>query len=80
MSLCIPGHGLFPHFWISTGRPTHCTVTEVLTHVLLLILRPPPQVTEHDPQRPHGLQLATEIHSGSKFELVILLFVLRCGI
>lgn len=59
----IPGQGLFPHFCISTGRPVHCTVTEVLTQVLLLILRPPPQVTEHAPHRPHGLHLADQMES-----------------
>lgn len=72
MWLCIPGHGVFPHFWISTGRPTHCTVAEVLTQVLLLILRPPPQVTEHDPQGPHGLHLATKRHNRREFQWIIL--------
>lgn len=54
----VPGHGLFPHFCISTGRPAHCTVIEDLTQVLLRILRPPPQVAEQVPHRPHGLHLA----------------------
>lgn len=54
----VPGHGLLPHFCISTGRPVHCTVVEFLTQVLLLTLRPPPQVTEHAPHRPHRLHSA----------------------
>ena len=58
--LSLPGHGLFPHFWTSTGRPAHWIVSDVRTQVLLLILRPPPQVTEHVPHRPHGLHLADD--------------------
>lgn len=60
-SSAVPGHGLLPHFCISAGRPEHWTVTELLAQVLLLILRPPPQVTEHIPHRPHELHFADHI-------------------